>query len=228
MAALVLGEAPERVDLCDAAGHALGRAKARDDVHRDGDWHRSAHIWIYTSKGRLLFQQRAPYKEIRPGRLGHTVGGHCWAREGLAGMVHEAGEELGVAVNLDELVPLGVRRAVSPQPGVIDREIQDIYLLRPDLPLIAYHSNPDEIDELALLDAEETPRLHAGTIEQTVAEVLPRGATTIAMRTITPADIISGRGDYPATLTRAVGDALAGRAPQPLQLADNCQRAART
>jgi hypothetical protein len=211
MAALVLGEAPERVDLCDAAGHALGRAKARDDVHRDGDWHRSAHIWIYTSKGRLLFQQRAPYKEIRPGRLGHTVGGHCWAREGLAGMVHEAGEELGVAVNLDELVPLGVRRAVSP-----------------DLPLIAYHSNPDEIDELALLDAEETPRLHAGTIEQTVAEVLPRGATTIAMRTITPADIISGRGDYPATLTRAVGDALAGRAPQPLQLADNCQRAAST
>ena len=52
-----MSAAPELFDLYDAEGHALGQAKARDDVHRDGDWHRSAHIWIYTSDGRLLFQR---------------------------------------------------------------------------------------------------------------------------------------------------------------------------
>ena len=26
--------------------HALGVMKARGDVHRDGDWHRSVHIWL--------------------------------------------------------------------------------------------------------------------------------------------------------------------------------------
>src|SRR5205085_9304025 len=179
-----MSEAPELFDLYDAAGHALDRAKARDDVHRDGDWHRSAHIWIYTSEGRLLFQRRAPDKDTWPGRLDASVGGHYRAGERLRGVVREAHEELGIEVDLDALVPLGVRRVVSLEPGVIDREIQDIYLLRRDLPLTAYHPDPDEIDGLALLDAAEAARLHAGTIEHAAAAVLPRGATTTATRTI--------------------------------------------
>jgi isopentenyldiphosphate isomerase len=213
-----MSEAPELFDLYDAAGQALGRAKARDDVHRDGDWHRSAHIWIYTAGGRLLFQRRAPDKDTWPGRLDASVGGHYRAGEGLAAVVREADEELGLAVDLDELVPLGVRRVVSCEPGVIDREIQDVYLLRRDLPLAAYHPDPDEIDGLALLAAGEAARLHAGAIEQAVAEVLPRGAVTTEIRTITPADLIPGRGDYLAALARAIGDMLAGRAPQGLPL----------
>jgi len=209
-------ETPELFDLYDAEGHALGRTKARDDVHRDGDWHRSAHIWIYTSEGRLLFQRRAPDKDTWPDRLDASVGGHYRAGEGLPGVVREAHEELGVAVDPHELVPLGVRRVVSLEPGVIDREIQDIYLLRRDLPLTAYQPDPDEIDGLALLDAEEAARLHAGTIKQAAAEVLRRGATAPETRTITSADLIPGRGDYLAALARAVADMLAGRAPQGL------------
>ena len=182
-----MSEARELFDLYDAEGHALGRAKARDDVHRDGDWHRSAHIWIYTSEGRLLFQRRAPDKDTWPVRLDASVGGHYRAGEGLPGVVREAHEELGVAVDPHELVPLGVRRVVSLEPGVIDREIQDIYLLRRDLPLTAYQPDPNEIDGLALLDAGEAARLHAGTIEQAAAEVLPRGAMATETRRITTA-----------------------------------------
>jgi isopentenyldiphosphate isomerase len=211
-----MSEVPELFDLYDAAGHALGRAKARDEVHRDGDWHRSAHIWIYTSEGRLLFQRRARGKDTWPGRLDASVGGHYRAGEGLPGVVREAREELGIDVDPVELVPLGARRVVSLEPGVIDREIQDIYLLRRDLPLTAYHPDPDEIDGLALLDAGEAARLHAGTIEQATAEVLPRGATATETRRITPADLIPGRGNYLAALARAVSDVLAGRAPQAL------------
>ena len=113
-------------------------------------------------------------------------------------------------------MPLGVRRVVSLEPGVIDREIQDVYLLLRDLPLTAYHPDPDEIDGLALLDAKEAAHLHAGTIEHAAAEVLPRGATATETRAITPADLIPGRGDYLAALARAVADVLAGRAPQAL------------
>src|ERR671932_1739698 len=123
---LAMSEAPELFGLYDAAGHALGRAKARDEVHRDGDWHRSAHIWIYTSEERLLFQRRAPGKDTWPGRLDASVGGHYRAGEGLPGVVREAREELGLALDPVELVPLGVRRVVSLEPGVSDREIQDI------------------------------------------------------------------------------------------------------
>src|SRR2546423_10017400 len=211
-----MSEARELFDLYDAEGHALGRAKARDDVHRVVFFNDTATTEIYTSEGRLLFQQRAPDKDTWPGRLDASVGGHYRAGEGLAGVVREAHEELSIDVDPDELVPLGVRRVVSLEPGVIDREIQDIYLVRRDLPLTAYQPDPDEIDGLGLIDAGEAARLHAGTIEQAAAEVLPRGAAATETRTITPADLIPGRGDYLAALARAVADVLAGRAPQGL------------
>ena len=132
-------------------------------------------IVVLESDGSLLFQRRAPDKDTWPARLDASVGGHYRAGEGLTGVVREAHEELGIDVDLEELIPLGVRRVVSLEPGVIDREIQDIYLLRCDLSLTAYHPDRDEIDGLALLDAGEAARLHAGAIEHAAAEVLPRG-----------------------------------------------------
>ena len=81
----------EYFDLYDADGRPLGRAKARDDVHRDGDWHRSSHVWIFTSDGRLLFQRRAPDKDTWPGRLDASIGGHYRSGEaGPSGVVREA------------------------------------------------------------------------------------------------------------------------------------------
>eukprot|EP00961_Rhodomonas_salina_P280830 3793690-Rhodomonas_salina.1 len=34
-----------------------GFSKQRTKVHRDGDWHRAVHIWLYTSQGDLVLQQ---------------------------------------------------------------------------------------------------------------------------------------------------------------------------
>src|SRR5579862_1982864 len=104
---------PEMFDLYDADGRSLGRSKAREEVHRDGDWHRSAHVWIYTGEGCLLFQRRAHDKDTWPGRLDASIGGHYRAGEDRDGVVREAQEELGLAVSLAELIPLGVRSIVS-------------------------------------------------------------------------------------------------------------------
>ena len=37
---------------------ALGTLKPRGEVHRDGDWHRSVHVWLIDAAGRLLLQRR--------------------------------------------------------------------------------------------------------------------------------------------------------------------------
>ena len=207
----------EYFDLYDEQGHALGRAKRREEVHRDGDWHRSAHIWIYTGDGCLLFQRRALDKDTWPGCLDASVGGHYRAGEtGASGVAREIDEELGIAADPSELVPVGVRRVESLEPGIVDRELQDIYLLRRDLPLTAYHPDPVEIDGLALLDAADAACLHEGAITCLDATFLVRGATTAEHRAVTAADLIPNRGPYIAAIARAVADLLAGRTPSSL------------
>lgn len=208
-------ETLEHFDLYDVEGRGLGRAKARGEVHRDGDWHRSTHIWVFTSNARLLFQRRAPDKDTWPGRFDSAIGGHYRAGEdAAAGIAREAREELGIEVAMDELILLGLRRIESLEPGIIDRELQDIYLLRRDLPLTAYIPDPIEIDGLALLDAQEAARLHAGMVSAIEAEVLPRTSAAPERRIITSGDIIPNRGHYLELIARAVTDILAGRMPQ--------------
>lgn len=211
-----MSDKPEMFDLYDAEGHALGRSKAREEVHRDGDWHRSAHVWIYTGEGRLLFQRRADDKDTWPGRLDASIGGHYHAGEDRDGIVREAREELGLAVDLAELVSLGVRSIVSLEPGIVDRERQDIYLLRCDLPLTAYRPDAVEIDGLALLDAQAAARLHSGDLAGLQGEFLARQALAAQRRTFTAADVIPQRGAYIAAIVRAVHDLLEGRAPRGL------------
>jgi len=278
---------PELFDLYDAEGRPLGRTKPRADVHRDGDWHRSAHVWIFTGDGqsepreprdgsrngqgdgpgggRLLFQRRALDKDTWPGRLDASVGGHYRAGEGTESVLREIREELGLVIAPEELIPLGVRRvesvesvppspnvgsvesvppspnvgsieSVPPSPGVesvepvpsspiVDRELQDVYLLRRDLPLTAYRPDPVELDALALLDVGGAVRLHAvapdpaddagapGGAVSLRADLLPVGATSVQAYTFTPRDVIPGRERYIAAVARAVGDMLAGRPP---------------
>ncbi len=212
-----MSDLPEYFDLYDEAGHALGRSKRREEVHRDGDWHRSAHVWIYTRDGQLLFQRRAPDKDTWPGRLDASVGGHYRAGEaGAAAIARELDEELGLAADPSELVPLGVRRVESLEPGIVDRELQDIYLLRRDLPLMSYRLDPVEIDGLALLDASGATSLHEGVIVDLDAIFLPRDATAPQRRTITADDLIPNRGSYIGAIARAVAAILDGCTPTPL------------
>jgi isopentenyldiphosphate isomerase len=211
-----MNDEPELFDLYDEGGQPLGRSKARELVHRDGDWHRSAHIWIYTGDGRLLFQRRAADKDTWPGRLDASIGGHYRAGEGPTGVGREAHEELGITVTPEELVPIGLRSVVSLEPGIVDRELQDIFLLRRDLSLAAYIPDPVELDGLTLLDAAAAAALHAGTLAELDAEFLPRGSVTTTMRRFSADDLIPERGPYIGAVADAVADLLAGRPPRPL------------
>ncbi len=211
-----MNDESELFDLYDESGRALGRSKARELVHRDGDWHRSANIWIFRGDGTLLFQRRAADKDTWPGRLDASIGGHYRAGEGLAGVAREAYEELGITISLEELVPIGLRTVVSLEPGIVDRELQDIYLLRRNLPLTAYVPDPMELDGLALLDAAAAAALHAGTLAELDGEFLPRGSATTTIRRFTADDLIPERGPYMGAVAAAVAEILAGRPPRPL------------
>jgi isopentenyldiphosphate isomerase len=143
----------EPFDVITANGKATGRVKSRAEVHRDGDWHRAIHVWVAGVDDRgtpfLTVQRRSPHKDTWPARFDATVGGHYRAGETLAETLREVEEEIGIVPDLKELRPLGVRVCANEaQPGIVDREIQDVFLLRDDRPLESFRPNPAELAAL--------------------------------------------------------------------------------
>jgi isopentenyldiphosphate isomerase len=54
--------------------------KFRGEVHRDGDYHRAVHVWIYSeSTQELLLQRRADCKDSWPGQWDISSAGHISA-----------------------------------------------------------------------------------------------------------------------------------------------------
>jgi isopentenyldiphosphate isomerase len=171
----------ELFDVYDASGQRTGLRKRRADVHRDGDWHRSFHCWVTSEAGPvpcLLLQRRGRQKDTWPNRLDATVGGHFAAGETLDDVVREVAEEIGLAVSLADLTPLGRRVSVSEQEaGIRDRELQEVYLWRSRAPLAAYRPQPVEVAAIEEVAIADLLRLFAGAASQISAQVLRPGGT---------------------------------------------------
>lgn len=149
----------ELLDLLTPDGLATGVTKPKRDVHRDGDWHRSSHMWVVTSDGRVLLQRRALVKESWPGLWDISVAGHVSAGEtAIDGVIREAYEELGLRVAPGELTFLGtLRYQCVLRAEYIENEIHDAFLLRRDVALPSLTLDPLEVAEVVLVRPAELP-----------------------------------------------------------------------
>ena len=145
----------EYFDVLDETGSTTGQSKKRNDVHRDGDWHRSFHLWIVNSDGYVLLQRRSKHKDLEPNKVDVTVGGHYRAGETLADVVREVEEEIGLFVRPEALHFLATKKAERFYDGKTDREFQDIYVLKHDQPLGHYFLDCNEVSILYELSLDK-------------------------------------------------------------------------
>src|SRR5689334_15155032 len=119
----------EILDIYDEDIKWLG-TKDRAAVHRDGDWHKVFHCWIaYRDSDKrdyLVVQRRGPNTQTFPNLLDITAAGHYQAGESIRDGVREVREELGIDVDFDKLIPLGVHISVGRYKGLIDRQFADV------------------------------------------------------------------------------------------------------
>jgi isopentenyldiphosphate isomerase len=174
----------EPFDVVLANGTRTGRVKARAGVHQDGDWHRAIHVWVagVRSPGApfLTFQRRSRRKDTWPGRYDATVGGHYRAGETAAEALREVEEEIGISADGLILRPLGVRVCANEaEQGIIDRELQDVFLLVDDRPLQDFRPDPAELIALAQFSLEELLPLLAGETPSANGLSLSAGDHTI-------------------------------------------------
>lgn len=205
----------EPFDVITADGQPSGRVKTRAEIHRDGDWHRAIHVWVTGVDDRgapfLTFQRRSPDKDTWPARYDATVGGHYRAGETLVETLREVEEEIGITPDLSELRPLGVRVCANEgQPGIIDREIQDVFLLRDDRPLASFRPNLAELAALVRFPLQTLVPFLAGESNEIDGESFTPQATRAQPITARSDDFIPNVDRYFLRIAIAAQHALRG------------------
>ena len=205
----------EPFDVVTAAGCPTGEIKPRAAVHRDGDWHRAIHVWI---AGRdddgepfLIFQRRGSQKDTWPDRFDATVGGHVRAGESLAETLREVDEEIGVAVQGLTLLPLGRRVCANEAlEGIIDREIQDVFLLVDERSLTDYRPNPAELSALVRFPLAALIAFLAGEESSLQGESISAGAEASELVLVGVDDFIPTVDNYSLRIAIAAANVLRG------------------
>lgn len=97
----------EYLDIVDENGQPTGKIVSRDDAHRKGIRHRTAHVWIVRKSSRgynILLQKRSMEKESFPGMYDTSSAGHIPAgSEPVESALRELREELGIVATPEQL-----------------------------------------------------------------------------------------------------------------------------
>lgn len=202
----------ELFDIVNEDGSPTGRTKRRADVHRDGDWHRAIHIWVWgvdDDGPYLLMNQRGRHKDTWPLALDATVGGHLGAGETVEDAYREVEEEIGIAVEPQRLQFLYTRARVSDGhlPGIVDRERQEIFLLRDDRPLAHFRPQVAELEGLVQMRLDHAMALFNGEVSQAPGIVLRALDHEVVRITVTPEQLLVRHPDtYFRDIAQAVAD----------------------
>ncbi len=152
------------IEILNEDGSGSGLHKKRADVHRDGDLHGSAHVWLIRNvrqDGRfeVLLQRRSDDKDSYPGCLDTSSAGHVDVGETFRSAAErELAEELGIT-EMDALMFLFDHRvyweAQFHGSRFVNNEISRIYALVCDRPAEAFLFQREEISSLCWQDAHQ-------------------------------------------------------------------------
>jgi isopentenyl-diphosphate Delta-isomerase len=147
----------ELIDVLTPDGAPTSIVKPKPDIHRDGDWHRCAHVWIVASDGRLLLQRRALAKENWPGLWDISVAGHVSAGESATeASIRETFEEIGLVIAAGELIHVGtLRYSTRLREDYIENEFHEVHILRRDVDLETLVLDPLEVAAVELVRPED-------------------------------------------------------------------------
>ena len=152
----------EFLDVVDERGLPTGEVVSREEAHRCGIRHRTAHVWIVRIRdGRLqiLLQKRSDEKDSYPGCYDISSAGHIPAGvDFVESALRELREELGVQASPEELELCGQRQIRFEElfHGAMfrDNQVSNIYLLWLDRDEEAFVIQKEELSCVKWFDYE--------------------------------------------------------------------------
>ena len=127
----------ERWDLYDNNRHLTGEVLERGQPIPAGRYHLVVHVIVFDHAGRMLIQQRQPFKEGWPNLWDVTVGGSAVAGEtSVQAAQRELAEELGLSLEL----------AAPPDLTIYYNEgFDDVYLVTREVDLASLTLQYEEV-----------------------------------------------------------------------------------
>ena len=164
----------ELLDIVDKNGNATGKTALKSEAHRNGWYHNTIHLWLYTSNGQILLQQRSHKKTIYPLLWDVSVAGHIDAGETFEeAAIRETEEEIGLVLNPENLTKIGrhLHKSEYGDGAIKDYEFHQVYIaeLRKEISELSPHK--DEVEALKLVSLTEFERLleHSNTNSHFIA-----------------------------------------------------------
>ncbi|PJO45388.1 NUDIX hydrolase, partial [Lysinibacillus xylanilyticus] len=99
----------------------------RAEVHEKGLWHETFHCWL-VNEDYIYFQIRSSQKKDYPGLLDITAAGHLLAVETVESGIREVKEELGLNIDVHEVVKMGMTSCSIVSENMIDNEFCHVYI----------------------------------------------------------------------------------------------------
>lgn len=147
----------ELIDIVDKNGNPTGLSALKSEIHSKGHFHNTAHLWLYTSKGQILLQQRAASKVICPLLWDVSVAGHIDAGETPEqGIIRETKEEIGLDISVEQLQKIGVFKCFqSYDNGIVDNEFHHTYIAKTDQIITDFTPQKNEVEALKFVSFQD-------------------------------------------------------------------------
>lgn len=135
-------------DIYDKNRNKTGKTMIRGQQYKDDSYHLVVHVCIFNGEGKMLIQQRQPFKEGWPDLWDITVGGSAVSGESSEkAAAREVLEEIGYNINLK-----GIRPSLTVN---FDNGFDDIYLVNKEIDINKLSLQYEEVQDVKWADKKE-------------------------------------------------------------------------
>ena len=152
----------EYIDIVDENNNPTGKVKEKQQAHEDGNFHRTAHVWIINDKNELLLQKRSANKKSHPNCWDISGAGHIKAGESVVdGAIRELKEELGVEVEEKDLQYIATIKSIKNPKNM---EFQYVYLLNCNKEIDEYIFEDNEVSKVKYVYFKDLDKMVANKV----------------------------------------------------------------
>ncbi|WP_299124472.1 NUDIX domain-containing protein [uncultured Winogradskyella sp.] len=148
----------EYIDIVNSSGEPTGKSALKSEAHKNGWYHNTIHLWLYTTKGEILLQQRSHKKVIYPLLWDVSVAGHIDSGETfISAALRETKEEIGLQLEANHLQKIGVflHETNYAEGKIKDNEYHQVYISELHIDINELLPQEDEVEALKLVSFEE-------------------------------------------------------------------------
>lgn len=144
----------ELIDITTKNGEPTGKTALKSAAHKNGWFHATVHVWLYTKDEKVLLQQRSFTKKVFPGIWDISVAGHIAAGEVvIEAAKREVFEEIGLSLNSDDFKKITTRiHQVKHDNGIQDNEFHHVFIAELSESISSLKIQPEEVEDIKLFE----------------------------------------------------------------------------